>query len=550
MTPVAASPSARRFACAVLITVAVGSAAGRVLSTQRVFEPNLHLPPGEPYDETRPKRPWPKERPEPPMPTFSSNDRSRWATVRSLVDDGTYVVGRRLPAEVIVLADPDPLSVAARLQAALTVRLQAAEKSGISPNLGIGPDLGIVFEPGWGTVDKVLDPDRLVYYSSKPPLLSTMVAGEYWVLKKTFGWTLKDQPQEVVRTVLLTINVLPLAAYLWLLARLLERHGASDWATIFLVGVAAFGTLVTPFLITFNNHSLAAFSVLIALYAVLRIMQGSDLPQFYAVAGIFTGFAVTNELPAAAFAAGLLAMVLWQSPRRALLWFVPAAVLPVAALMGTNYLAMGSWFDLAYSKFGSVWYEYEGSHWLNVARKLRHSIDWAWRFEERPMYAVNLLFGHRGVFVLTPVFLLMLPSLVLGMSPAAPFSGLTMARTSLGLSGAGAKTDPTRTLSLPRFLFPFTLAVSVVVIGYYVILAPSRNYGGMSCGPRWLMWLTPLWLVAALPTVEWLGRSRWGRGVALTLLGLSVLSASYPAWNPWTHPWIYNFLDSHGWMEY
>jgi len=28
------------------------------------------------------------------------------------------------------------------------------------------------------------------------------------------------------------------------------------------------------------------------------------------------------------------------------------------------------------------------------------------------------------------------------------------------------------------------------------------------------------------------------------LLALSVLSVSYPAWNPWRHPWIYNLLEA------
>ena len=34
------------------------------------------------------------------MPTFGSNDRSRWATVRALVDEGTFVIGRRDPSRV------------------------------------------------------------------------------------------------------------------------------------------------------------------------------------------------------------------------------------------------------------------------------------------------------------------------------------------------------------------------------------------------------------------------------------------------------------------
>jgi hypothetical protein len=65
--------ASRRFLYGILITVAAGSAVGRILSTQLVFEPSLHR--DEKNAEDR-RRLWPKARPA-QMPTFSSNDRSR-----------------------------------------------------------------------------------------------------------------------------------------------------------------------------------------------------------------------------------------------------------------------------------------------------------------------------------------------------------------------------------------------------------------------------------------------------------------------------------------
>src|SRR5262249_188660 len=73
----------------------------------------------------------------------------------------------------------------------------------------------------------------------------------------------------------------------------------------------------------------------------------------------------------------------------------------------------------------------------------------------------------------------------------------------------------------------------VAVILFYVGYVSHGNYGGWTSGARWLIWLTPLWLVALVPAADWLSGRRWGRGVAYVLLALSVLSASYPAWNPW-----------------
>jgi hypothetical protein len=50
-----------------------------------------------------------------------------------------------------------------------------------------------------------------------------------------------------------------------------------------------------------------------------------------------------------------------------------------------------------------------------------------------------------------------------------------------------------------------------------------------------------------VPTADRLSHSRAGRGLALALLGLSVVSVAYPTWNPWTMPWIQQWLIHAGW---
>src|SRR5262245_49214755 len=132
-------PDPRRQLSTLIILAAFGMAVGRILSAELVLEPSLHRAPGE---TTPTKRAWPPTRPT-PMPTFGSNDRPRWATVRSLVDEKTFVIGRRDPA-----------------------LKSETNKYG---------DSGITFEDGWGTVDKVMNPDTGEFYSTKPPLLSVLV---------------------------------------------------------------------------------------------------------------------------------------------------------------------------------------------------------------------------------------------------------------------------------------------------------------------------------------------------------------------------------------
>jgi hypothetical protein len=53
-----------------------------------------------------------------------------------------------------------------------------------------------------------------------------------------------------------------------------------------------------------------------------------------------------------------------------------------------------------------------------------------------------------------------------------------------------------------------------------------------------------------IPAVDWLARRGWGRGLAIVLLAVSVMSTHYQGWNPWRHPWLYNFLDYRGQIPY
>src|SRR5262249_42086918 len=153
---------------------------------------------------------------------FSSNDKSRWALVAALVDDGTFAIGHR------------------------------EERAGETPPYrDSGND--VIFDKTtgkWKSLDIVLRPDTQDFLSSKPPFLAVLVAGLYWLVKTMTGWTLASQPFLVVRTILLVINLVPFAIYLVVLDRWLGRYARSDWTRIVVLSAAAFGTIVTPFLIT------------------------------------------------------------------------------------------------------------------------------------------------------------------------------------------------------------------------------------------------------------------------------------------------------------
>src|SRR5262249_23949256 len=163
----------------------------------------------------------------------------------------------------------------------------------------------------------------------KPPLLPTVLAGEYWLIKKLTGWTIAEEPWKVVVPILLTVNVLPLIAYLIVLAWLLEQYGTTDWGRLFTFATACFGTFVSTFSTSLNNHTLAAFATLFAIYPLLstsiaRLTEAGEksaaAPSAAALATsvFFAGLTFCLELPAGVFLIALGALGLWLAPRRTL----------------------------------------------------------------------------------------------------------------------------------------------------------------------------------------------------------------------------------------
>ena len=504
----------RRSAYLLLTAAAVAVAAAKVVGAEGVVEPSRYTAPAGGYSAVPPDPPraWPERRPE-PTPMYGSNDKSRWATVRALVEHGTFAIGTR--------SYPD----------------------GGSPKRYT--DAGLKADPGYASTDVVLRPldesdkGKAVtkeFYSSKPPLFAVLLAGEYWVLHEVFGWDMDQHRWLVVPAILLTVNVLPFAVYLVLLGRLLDLTGKTDFGKLLAFATAAFGTFLTTFSGTLNNHTPAAFCVLFAAYPLLRaVADGRDMRvREYLLCGFFAGFAVTFDLPAAAFLAGVGLPLLVARPRETLLFFLPAALLPLLALVACNVLAWGTPVPV-YAKFGGPWYEYDGSHWSKRGTPLGKGLDF--NTEPTTTYAFHLLLGHHGWFSLTPVFVLGLVGLV--------GQGIRSAPDVRKLWGKAKGTGWT-----PALFAAMTLLISLAVVGFYLYKTESYNYGGNTSGPRWLFWLIPLWLLAVPVAADRLARSAGGRLLCAALLGFSVLSAFYPAVNPWRSPWLLQLLEYAGVLRY
>ncbi len=432
-------------------------------------------------------------------PFLSANDRSRWLTIRALVERGTFAID------------------------------------------------DLVVEPGWDTIDAVVHADasgRPRLYSSKPPLLSVVCAGPYWVLQRITGWTLGDHPFEMGRMLMVMFGLVPLVAAVAYTCRLVESVGATDWGRLWAAAVAACGTFLTTFAVVLTNHVPAAACTAASAWCAHRIAaHGIRSWSAFAAVGLWAALGAACELPALAWLVAVLVIAARSDLRRTLTAALPAAALVAAAALGTNWLAHGELAPpYAHRDPASVrpaadsaaeswnprdWYDYRIR--LGDGRMLESY----WRSPQgldggepsRAAYAWHALVGHHGILSLTPAWLLVIPGLCLWWSR--------------GRRGGGADADMVAAIAV----------VSAVVLVFYLSRGqPDRNYGGMTSGFRWAFWLAPLWVVAAVPAADSLARWRIGRGLGLVLLAFSVVSAAYPTWNPWTRPWIENWLDHSGWL--
>jgi hypothetical protein len=93
-------------------------------------------------------------------------------------------------------------------------------------------------------------------------------------------------------------------------------------------------------------------------------------------------------------------------------------------------------------------------------------------------------------------------------------------------------------------------ALSVAVLGFYLTRTSNYNYGGNTFGLRWMIWLTPFWVLAMVPTLERFAARRTGLVISLVLLGVSVFSAESASRNPWSSSWLFQQMGQAGWIDY
>jgi hypothetical protein len=240
------------------------------------------------------------------LPFLSANDRSRWSAMAALNEEGRWEIDN-----VIEIMD-------------------SKGKSRI-----------------WNTIDMVRHrgrDNREHYYSSKPPLLTVMLAAVAKPISMLTGMKLTHEPFLIGRIVMILVNVIPLFLWWLWLHRWLEREVKDSWSRLILLNMGLWGTFLTTFSGTINNHLQGALFFTVSLALVWQIVdaaRGNRNTSWvtWGMCGLASGMTVACELPALSWAVVTAIALLLIDWRRFLLGYGSGAALIAVAFLGCNLWA-------------------------------------------------------------------------------------------------------------------------------------------------------------------------------------------------------------------
>ena len=474
-----------------------------------------------------------------------ANDRSRWSTVVALVHHGTFAIDK-------------------------IDRLRG--KAG-----------------NWGTIDKVYHIDSRGterFYSSKPPLYNLLLAAQYWLLNKTTGLNILQQPLSVIKLLTFLNQSLLFITVILLLARIAKPLLTDKRLYALYLFAIIFGTFLSTFAVTINNHIPAALFSLLTVLLCRKLTVQPHSSVGYAYVGFSGAMAVTFELPALAFLGLIGIWCLALDYKRALLFGLPAILLTFGVYLGVNKIAHNSWRPpYAHRSDGEVVevLSFEDGNSL-IQGELPDNLDLLsesmpgmgnYRIEEHPTegrwrifdFSNNVRYalvrsestyeirtwdnwydyevdGRRSYW---------LPGEAAGVDLGEASRITYLFHIVIGHHGFFSLT--------PIFIFSFfamikqlkvsdsfwkplariTLAMTAVLFIFYTLRPlQDRNYGGVASGFRWMFWLVPFYCLFLAHGILRVRKSFFLLVLLLVAILFSVYSAHHAFLNPWQNPWPYH----------
>lgn len=322
------------------------------------------------------------------------------------------------------------------------------------------------------------------YYGDKPPLLTWLSAGEYFLLSRVFHLTFANAYHTVLFLLNLPYFLLSAATGFLFFSALTATlpHAPLPWRTA-ASALSVLSTLVFSYSVTIGNHGVCAFLLMLLLVLMMRSEDRAMRPRDAFYCGLVTGLIFNCEfiLGGVCGLGIFLFCVTWPGAMK--LRFQRGLCYAAGAL-----LLLGCEALMNAAAYGSPLPLYLLTHKPDIAHK-----DYLY-------YAWNVLFGFEGFFLYMPACLFIFPVL------CRPFPGRGR---------------------VAWYMLSCCLAAAVL------FLAGTSDYGGFCYGYRFLVPLAPVLLFYIF--LSFSVKRRKGLCGALFSLALlwGVMTSLAGTLNPW-----------------
>ncbi len=244
---------------------------------------------------------------------------------------------------------------------------------------------------------------------------------------------------------------------------------------------------------TFNNHSIAASCLIIAL---AHFISGRKFkaPNDLLISGFLFGLAAAADLPTGLFLLGFTWLIFRLKISNAQKWsFIIAGFLPLCFHLLINYQISGSLLPLQFYK---EYFYFEGSQWTEGIR-INGPIPFL-------KYLILSILGYQGLLWFSPLLIVLLPLLVKNMEQGRPFY------------------EEHRVIAV---------CSSLLMLNYFLL---TQNFG-WGYGVRWFVPLLPLLYIYLFDSDSIL-RSKGQIMIFRGLVIYSFVVALIGLINPWSNP--------------
>lgn len=311
------------------------------------------------------------------------------------------------------------------------------------------------------TIDKIYYNGH--FYSSKPPFISIIGAGAYFLYRLFTGNEFGLPAYFVIK--LFTV-ILPFSLLLLFFYKSLQWQDIPKTIRFIIPFLLGFATILFPYSVILQNHTMSTFLIFLSFYCILKNKLNGYKKYLIFLSGLFASLSVTTEFVQSSLILFVfsLYLIFTLKQKSDIKWFLlgcaPIAILYIIYNLHTN----GSFLP-PYANFDSL-YGYEDSYWKNPT-----GID----AYDHPkwLYFFNILFGTHGLFIYSPI-------LIFG------FIGLYKTIK-----------DKTNQLHDIAIMLGASIVLVIFMIGFF-----TYNYGGTTFGMRWLIIIYPLIMFFMATTIS------------------------------------------------